>query len=254
MGDLRVLNPLPARTDCFLQFHLGQPYAVVSRATGKIHPAPSRVIVGPHVSRREDILWTGHLRVFTIRFSATGFRSIFGVPARVIRNTATDAEFVVGPAVVDLHSSLYEAEDSEIPVFAETFLLRKIAGQRSTDNAAAVLRLTRTIQQSATPARLHQVAARHHFGLRTVERLFQEFVGVSPKVFERLTRSKAALSLHRARPDRNWSEIASAAGYFDQAHLIRDFKGMNGSTPQAFARTSRLADELRSKLCVRVGT
>lgn len=243
-GDAEVFNPLPARTDCFLQFHLCRPYTVVNTLTGEVHPAPTRALVGPHTVRREDILWSGHIRVFTIRFSPVGFRSIFGIPASALRDTATSAELALGAAVFSLEARLADAQPHHMSSLAEEFLLAQLARQRSHHNAVPVLRLVSAIQRSNTSARLHQIADAHALGLRTMERLFREFVGVSPKSFERLHRARQAMALHRGRPDLNWALIAAATGYFDQAHLIRDFRSMNGCTPEYFARAGSLAHAL----------
>ncbi len=245
-GDAEVFNPLPARTDCFLQFHLRRPYTVVNTHTREIHPAPTRALVGPHTVRREDILWSGHIKAFTIRFSPVGFRSIFGIPASVLRNTVTSAELVLGSAILSLEARLADAQPHHMSTIAEEFLLTQLARQRSHQNAVPVLRLTDVIQRPNTSARLRQLADAHALGLRTMERLFREFVGVSPKSFERLHRARQALALHRARPNQNWSTIAAASGYFDQAHLIRDFRSMNGCTPGSFARAGSVAHALRS--------
>jgi AraC-like DNA-binding protein len=247
LGTTRIYSPLPARTDCFLQFHLKQPYLVVTTSTGQVHRSPSRTLVGPHTRRREDLIWTGELKVFTIRFSPVGFRSIFGVPAEAIRNVATSSELVLGSAMLSLEALLSEAEDHRMPSIAEEFLLTHLAGQRFNTNSAVVLRMTAAGRRPGRRVTLDEIASKHNLGLRQMERLFQEFVGVSPKVFERLQRSRQALTLQRAHPDWDWSTIAAAAGYYDQAHLIREFRSQNGSTPVSFALCSRPANEFRSR-------
>ncbi len=106
--------------------------------------------------------------------------------------------------------------------------------------------MTACIEASRNSAALHGVAASHNLGVRQMERLFQEFVGVSPKVFERLHRTKQAMSLHRANPGLDWASIAAASGYFDQAHFIRDFRRQNATTPAEFALRGLLAHEFRA--------
>ena len=67
---------------------------------------------------------------------------------------------------------------------------------------------------------------------RHLERLFQEQVGVSPKVFGKLLRLEHALELAGAKS--NWADIASRCGYFDQSHMVRDFRAMIKATPVEF--------------------
>jgi AraC-like DNA-binding protein len=72
--------------------------------------------------------------------------------------------------------------------------------------------------------------------------LFNEQVGLTPKVFCRVRRFQHAIRrAHRNRAI-NWSELAVDCGYFDQAHLIHDFQAFSGLTPAAWAaqRTNHL--------------
>jgi acetylornithine deacetylase/succinyl-diaminopimelate desuccinylase-like protein len=82
----------------------------------EIHRSPSRVLVGPHTRRTEDLIWTGDLKVFTIRFSPVGFRSIFVIPAEAIRENRFRAR-------------LAEAKDHRLPFVAEDFLLALTADE-----------------------------------------------------------------------------------------------------------------------------
>ena len=247
LGEAQIFNPLPARSDCFLQFHLKEPYRVVTTSTGVVHRSPRRVLVGPHSKRREDLLWTGDLKVFTIRFSEIGLRSIFGVPASAVRDTAISSELVLGSAMSHFESRLAETEDDLMPCIAEEVLLASIARQRIIAGGAAVLRIAAAVRRGGTGLALNKIASRHNLGMRQIERLFQEFAGVSPKVFERLHRSNQALRLKRTHPDWDWSAVAATSGYFDQPHLIREFHSLNGDTPSIFARLGNPANEFRGR-------
>ena len=71
---------------------------------------------------------------------------------------------------------------------------------------------------------------------RQLERLFLERVGVSPKRYARLCRFERAV--HLARGPGTLAEVASAAGYADQAHFIRDFRRLAGATPRRFLQAT----------------
>ena len=247
LGETEIFNPLPARSDCFLQFHFKQPYLVVNRGTGQIQSAPTNILVGPQTRRREDLIWTGALKVFTIRFSPVGFHSVFGVPASAVRDVATSAESVLGAEMQSLEAHLAEAYDDRMPLIAEEFVRIRLARQSGNIGASSVYRIANAIRRYGTGTKLHTIASAHNLSLRQIERLFQDFIGLSPKYFQRLHRANTALSLHRADPARNWSFIASASGYFDQAHMIREFRSLNDSTPESFARAANRANEFRNR-------
>lgn len=68
-------------------------------------------------------------------------------------------------------------------------------------------------------------------------RLFAHHVGVSPKVFARVVRFRRALQLGKDRPG-GWADRASELGYFDQSHLIADFRTFAGDTPVPFFQSA----------------
>ena len=56
------------------------------------------------------------------------------------------------------------------------------------------------------------------------------------KLYSRIARLNYALDLKVARPDLSWASVACDADYFDQTHLIKDFKALAGETPSEFLR------------------
>ncbi len=70
-------------------------------------------------------------------------------------------------------------------------------------------------------------------GARQVERRFHAAVGLSPKVLCRIARLQHAVELSRGLAGAEW---ALAAGYYDQAHQVREFRALAGLTPGAYVR------------------
>ena len=67
--------------------------------------------------------------------------------------------------------------------------------------------------------------------------LFREHVGLTPKLFGRVRRFRAVLDRIEKGLPVNWAELAADCGYFDQAHLIHDFRAFAGVTPLEYSRT-----------------
>lgn len=73
-------------------------------------------------------------------------------------------------------------------------------------------------------------------------RRFADLVGVSPKTFARIVRVRRVIAAARATPSGdgpNWSSLALDAGYYDQAHLIDEFRELTGLAPTAWWKTQR---------------
>jgi AraC-like DNA-binding protein len=80
--------------------------------------------------------------------------------------------------------------------------------------------------------RIAELAQRLGWSRRRLERVFARDLGVRPKLYARIVRLNAVLAaLDRAERGRA-VDLALEAGYFDEAHLLRDFRSLAGRTPQ----------------------
>jgi AraC-like DNA-binding protein len=64
--------------------------------------------------------------------------------------------------------------------------------------------------------------------------IFTEDVGMTPKKYVRVRRFQRALALAGEKPAPHWGALALACGYFDQAHLCRDWLDLTGVSPSRF--------------------
>lgn len=172
-----------------------------------------------------------------------------------LRLGATEA--VLGVRASDIAGRIVALEDLWGDAAARR-LFDRLAGARNTADAGAVLesaiaeRLALVDGRRALPhlalaaatrltsADVNVVAVDLGVSERHLRRVFREAVGVSPKAFSKLTRFRRALRAASEVHPASWASIAAAAGYYDQAHLIADFRAIAGVTPRA------LLDELRA--------
>jgi AraC-like DNA-binding protein len=111
-------------------------------------------------------------------------------------------------------------------------LSRAIAARALSESTSARLarRAVRLFEASET--RVETVADELGVSTRHLRRAFVESVGIAPKEFARGVRLQRAIRASARSKD--WSLIARDAGYYDQAHLIGDFRDLTGLTPNAF--------------------
>jgi methylphosphotriester-DNA--protein-cysteine methyltransferase len=79
---------------------------------------------------------------------------------------------------------------------------------------------------------------------RHLRRVFRDAIGMIPKTFARLARFRRALGAARPDEHEGWASIAAEAGYYDQAHLIAEFRMIAGVTPQGLVGELREARAL----------
>ncbi len=79
---------------------------------------------------------------------------------------------------------------------------------------------------------LAQLAARASLSTRQMQRRFHADVGIGPKLLARIVRFQRVFE--RCGEDGDWASVALSCGYFDQSHLLRDFRQFAGEPPVAF--------------------
>jgi methylphosphotriester-DNA--protein-cysteine methyltransferase len=84
--------------------------------------------------------------------------------------------------------------------------------------------------------KIRNLAASMAISIDPFEKRFRRIVGVSPKQFADTIRLRTLIKQYSA--SENLTGIALEAGYFDQAHFIKDFRTFTGLAPQQFFRSA----------------
>jgi len=170
--------------------------------------------------------------------------AVIGAPASAIAGRIVALEDLWGHASAHrLYQRLAAASDTTAAAailqhaISERLASADALGRQTELALHAAARLSRSSNVSAVAAELG-ISERH------LRRLFHDTLGISPKTFAKLARFRRALRAARTTHPANWANVALDAGYYDQAHLIAEFRTIAGATPRA------LLDELRVALSV----
>lgn len=193
-----------------------------------VHAMGARPSAKRKLIRRGQWAVTARLRLGT---SAT----VLGVSAAELAGRVVPlADLWGGASAGRLEDRLAGASGTQQACAAvEDAIAERFAGER------APSRLLFTAAKRLEDLPVSAVARELGMSERTLRRLFHEAVGLSPKAVARLARFHRALRAARATDTPRWADIAFDAGYYDQAHLIAEFRDLAGVTPTA------LLDELR---------
>jgi AraC-like DNA-binding protein len=84
----------------------------------------------------------------------------------------------------------------------------------------------------------------HEVSRQTMHQHFERYLCKTPAEFRKVIRFRKAVNAHRLLPaEQRLTRLSLLANYFDQSHMIRDFKELTGHTPKSFFRSiSRLGD------------
>jgi len=88
----------------------------------------------------------------------------------------------------------------------------------------------------ATILSVEALAIRSGYGVRSLQRLFRDYVGATPKWVIRRFRLHELLERLNGDDLPNIAQLAAELGYTDQAHLCHDFRRLSGYSPQAYRR------------------
>jgi AraC-like DNA-binding protein len=181
-------------------------------------------------SYRFDLQSPGTISGVTARLTAWGLSAFLGDAVEACAEMRVDCHELFPRAEVrELEERLFHLQSAAARAqCVEAFLLAHLR-ERSVD------RLVRAACSSLarTGGSLPVNALARDFGLseRTLERRFLRSIGTTPKKYARVLRLQQAVQLRERYS--SWAEIAHAAGYYDQSHLIRDCREMYGDSPEA---------------------
>jgi len=83
------------------------------------------------------------------------------------------------------------------------------------------------------------VAQASHISIRTLERIFNRYVGISPKLFTKIKQFEAASRPVLYENEMKLTDIAYQADYYDQAHFTKSFKKYSEETPKGIRKTKK---------------
>ncbi|WP_437842329.1 helix-turn-helix domain-containing protein [Sorangium sp. So ce1153] len=176
---------------------------------------------------------TGVARAVMLQFKPGWSAPLLGVAASALTDRNVPLEDIWGRSGGDLCLDLLAARS--VPEVLDR-LSRAIALRTHQTSEPASARLARRAVRllEGDEVRVESVAERLGVTARHLRRAFTESVGIGPKEFARTVRLQRAVRM--AATSRDWARIAADAGYYDQAHLIADFRELVGLTPGAFLK------------------
>lgn len=175
------------------------------------------------------------VRVVLLRFKPGWSAALLGVAASALADRIVPLEDIWGRPGRDLGLELLEARNLSEVLDRISRAVSHRSGHRSESSSARLARRAASLLEGGTD-RVEDVAAQLGVTARHLRRAFTDTIGVGPKDFARGVRLKRAIRM--AGASRDWARIAAEAGYYDQSHLIADFRELTGSTPGALLKRS----------------
>ena len=178
----------------------------------------------------DDTEHDGHQRGLEVKLSPLAVRRLLGVPAPELAGRVVELDALLGRPGGELTERMALAPDWPARFgLLEAALAERL--DRTPRPATDIVHAWRRLVASYGGVSIGGLAgelgwSRRHFGAR-----FREHVGLAPKPAARLLRFRRAVELIERDDGSALAAIAQDCGYYDQAHLNRDFRAFAGASP-----------------------
>lgn len=165
-----------------------------------------------------------------VNLTAIGARLVFGVPMVHLANTTIALDDLFNAEDRGMSSRLAEAPDWD----ARFDLIDRFIARRVATTHAMTSTMTWAIDQierSRGLVDIGELSRRSGYSHKHLISLFREHVGLPPRLVARLVRFDAVIRRLKAGAGATWVDLAANFGFYDQAHLVREFRHFTGCTP-----------------------
>ncbi len=178
----------------------------------------------------------GKGQVFGVKFRPGAFYPFLRSSVSALTDRSIFFSDFFGFSSVQLERQMLRLSDEAMRDIVEHFLRERLT--EPDPNVDLLNEIVACIRSDRSITRVDDVTARFGINKRSLQRLFTQYVGGSPKwLIQRCRLQEAADQLANGAA-LDCVRLALELGYFDQAHFIKDFKAMIGKSPAEYARTS----------------
>lgn len=180
----------------------------------------------------------GGQEAIRVEFTPLGAYRLFGLPMSELTNLAVGIRDVLGPEAGVLVERMAATPDwaARFDLLDAALLARLEHGPQPTPEVGHAWQL---LAGSAGAVPIARIAAEVGWSQGYLTRRFTQQIGLTPKASARVLRFRHAVAL-LGRGATSLTEISMACGFYDQAHLNREFRAMAGTTPGQMVASRRV--------------
>lgn len=245
-NGIDVIKPWHASQDSNIIFFFKElPTKLTDSSTGEVVKRGKNCdVVGMSTKYNGDMTFNGKYSFLQILFHPHGFYTLFNTSPLELVDKIVWSGDIFNSDIKLLHEQLYEAKSvTAMAELANNWLLNYLNKKRSVDYKDRITITANMIIKNAGLINMDKLARYACMSMRNFERIFTNETGMSPKQLSCISRFNNALELKLDYPLMKWTSIAQQAGYFDQMHLIKDFKRFCGEAPSSLLKHVPLLEQ-----------
>lgn len=209
-------------------FHYGDPYKIRIDNQWEIQ---SQSLFAGQITKFFYLENTGRSGMVGIKFNPSALTQLFGLRMDDFTDKVFSLKDVVGEKLSLLENKLRKVSDHTKMIWGIENELKKITPSQPKENIIdqAILLIFSTHGMISVAAICDQINTNE----RKLQRLFNTWIGLSPKFYTRIIRLSYIFQLAQEKK-LSWSEVGLESGFYDQPHFIRNFKAFTGEDPTRY--------------------
>lgn len=178
-----------------------------------------------------DVLPSGKTEMLSVQFYPHSATLFFDFPIHEIANLSISLDDALGSDARHLEEQLHDLSTIEERLaHIQGFLAGQLMKRQKFYQWKRIRHNIRQIDMTRGMLTINNLANAACLSRKQHEREFKKMVGLSPKQYLKVIRFQHTLFAHQQFPEESLTELAHRCGYFDQAHMINDFKQLSGLT------------------------
>jgi AraC-like DNA-binding protein len=195
---------------------------------------PHRTAIVGQLTRHHYIKHIGKVGVLGVHFRPSGLYQILRVPVWRFTDKSTDMNILIKDGIKEITEKLIAAvNNDERILLIENFLLSRLS---IIDISLGLLDRCLMKKDNVNWLSIAELAVQLKMTKKQLQRKFKEEIGISPNAYKKLIRFNQLVNALEFKLPKEWQQLTFESGYFDQAHMIREFKQFTGKAPANFIK------------------
>ncbi|CAN5617372.1 hypothetical protein BH23BAC1_BH23BAC1_04240 [soil metagenome] len=175
----------------------------------------------------------GKIGIIGVVLKASALYNFFGLNMTSLVNKRLALQDFLGEKAKEIHNKVKTGNTVEERInILENFLISYLETVKS--RLSIIDDTISFINQNNGMVTVEEILTKFKFSRRYLEKKFLEKVGISPKLYARIRRFGYLSNKVSNNKDINWQDIVFEHGYYDQSHLVKDYKTFNQMKPSAY--------------------
>ena len=206
-------------------FHFGRPCEI--NLSGKWELQGKNLLAG-QIKKFFHLRNTGEASMLGVKLKPTALTQAFNIAMTDLTDKVENLDLISNQKLKDLTSNVRSQLSFDDSIAAVSRFFEGLPLRSEPINKAVEIVFTSRGMEPVSG-----IAGKLCISERQLERLFKEYVGLSPKFYSRVVRFSTIFQL-KEKGDQSWMDLTYEAGFADQSHFIRNFKSFTGEDPTGY--------------------